>query len=79
MFIYSLSQTNKLLHRSHKQFIKNIACFPQKISKTDVGVLKVTFSPEEIYHIILLVSVAKMRLQLTYFTKHLYEIIKSIE
>ncbi len=45
----------------------------------DIGVLKVTFNPEEIYHIILLTSIAKMRLQLTFFTKHLYEIIKSID
>jgi hypothetical protein len=76
---FDYSKTNKLLHRTHKQFIKNIACFPQKINKTDVGVLKVTFCPEEIFHIILLVSASKMRQQLTYFTKHLYEIIKSID
>jgi len=76
---FDYSKTNKLLHRTHKQFIKNIACFPQKINKIDVGVLKVTFSTEEILHIILLVSNVKMRLELTFFAKNLYEIIKSID
>lgn len=76
---FDYSKTNKLLHRTHKQFIKNIACFPQKITKVDISVMKVTFSPEEIFQFILLVSVTKLRLQLTYFTKQFYEIIKSID
>lgn len=59
--------------------MKNIACFPHKINKVDIGVLRVTFSLEEIFHIILLVSIVKMRLELTYFAKNLYEIIKSID
>lgn len=76
---FDYSKTNKLLHRTHKQFIKNIACFPQKVTKVDVGVLKVTFNPEEILHIILLVSNSKTRVELTYFAKNLYEIIKFID
>lgn len=74
-----LFKTNKLLNRNHKQFIKNIACFPQKIKLVDIGVLKVTFSNEEIFHIILLVTIVKMRLQLTYFAEKIYNITKSID
>jgi hypothetical protein len=60
-------------------FMKNIACSPHKINQVDIGVLRVTFSAEEILHIILLVSIVKMRLQLTYFAAKLYEITKSID
>lgn len=67
------------MNRNHKTFLKNVACFPQKINKLDMAVMTETFSAKEIFHIILLVSTVKMRLQMTYYAQKLYEIIKSIE
>lgn len=59
--------------------MKNIATCPQNIKEIDIGVLKVTFSSEELFHIILLVAVIKQRLQLTYFAEKMYNITKSVD
>ncbi len=59
--------------------MKNIACCPQKIQKSDIGVLKVTFSKEEIFHIIMLVAAIKQRIQLTYFAEKIHNITKQID
>jgi hypothetical protein len=59
--------------------MKNVASCPQKIQKIEIGVLKVTFSIEEIFHIIMLVAALKQRIQLTYFAEKIYNISKQIE
>jgi hypothetical protein len=59
--------------------MKNIASCPHKIKKIDIGVLKVTFSNEEIFHIIMLVAAVKQRLQLTYFAQRIYNITTQID
>jgi hypothetical protein len=76
---YDYSKTNKLLLKSTKAFVKKVACMPQKISKDDISILLNTFSKEEIFHLILLASMSKQRVVLTYMSQILYEIIKSIE
>lgn len=52
--------------------MKYIASCPQKITKMDVAALRVTFSTEEILHIILLVAGVKQRIQLNYFAERFY-------
>lgn len=59
--------------------MKNVASCPQKIKKIDIGILKITFSCEEIFHIIMLVAAVKQRLQLTYFAEKIYNISKQID
>lgn len=52
--------------------MKYIASNPQKITKIEVAALRVTFSVEEILHIILLVAGVKQRIQLNYFSEMIY-------
>ena len=59
--------------------MKYVASCPQKINKIDIEVLKVTFSVEEIFHIIMLVVGVKQRIQLTYFAEKIYNITKQID
>lgn len=59
--------------------MKYVASCPQKIQKLDISILKVTFSIEEIFHIIMLVAAIKQRIQLTYFAEKIYNITKQIE
>jgi hypothetical protein len=54
--------------------MKYIASCPQKITKIDVAVLRMTFSVEEIFHIIQLVAGVKQRIQLNYFAERIYNI-----
>jgi len=76
---YNYSNVNKLLNVSYKTFIKNVACFPHKLTSEDFRLLGFAFNNEEILHIILLVSIIKERTQMTYLAECLYEIIKTIE
>lgn len=76
---FDYAKTNKLLSRNHKQFIKNIACYPNRIKQDDIILMKGIFSNEEVMHFILLVSTLKMRLQLIYFTNKFYNITKNAD
>jgi len=76
---YDYTKTNKLLLKTTKSFIKNIACMPQKISVMDLPALLNTFSHEEIFHMIFISSTIKEKIELTFFSRTLYEIIKSID
>jgi hypothetical protein len=75
---YNYSNVNKLLVVKYKKFIKNVACYPKKLEKSDFAMMNLTFNNDEILHIILLVAAVKSRTQLTYLSKALYEIIKDI-
>lgn len=76
---YDYSNVNKLMTISYKKFIKYIACYPQRLCKEDFQQMSMSFNIEEILHIILLVASVKCRLQLTYLSFSLYEVIKTIE
>jgi hypothetical protein len=76
---YNYSNVNKLLNVSYKTFIKNLACYPHKLKQEDFNNLNLAFNNEEIFHIILLVSIIKERTQMTYLANCFYEIIKTIE
>jgi hypothetical protein len=76
---YNYANINKILQVNFKKFIKNVACYPKKITEADFTKMSSSFNKEEILHIILLVATVKSRTQLTYFTKALYEIIKNID
>jgi hypothetical protein len=52
---------------------------PQKISVMDLSALLNTFSHEEIFHLIFISSTFKEKVELTFFSRTLYEIIKSID
>jgi hypothetical protein len=63
----------------YKKFIKNVACYPQRLEAKDFSLMRYTFTKEEILHIILLVANIKQRTQLTYLANSLNEIVKNIE
>lgn len=62
-----------------KQFIKNVVCMPEKISNEDFGVIRVTYTQEEILHIILIVLIVKNRLQLNFLASKLFDVWKNID
>ncbi len=74
---YDYSNTNKLIQIPFKRFIKNIACYPQKLTNSDFENMNLAFNNEEIMHVILLVASVKSRLQLTYLASKIHEIIKT--
>jgi hypothetical protein len=76
---YDYANVNKLLVVQYKKFIKNVACYPQRLSQDDFSMISCAFNNEEILHIILLVAIVKSRTQLTYLAGSLYEIIKTID
>jgi hypothetical protein len=76
---FKYSNINKLLKISNKIFIKNTVCYPSKITKEDLIMLRNTFSYEEIYHLIMITLFLKSRVQLTYISKCYDELIRGIE
>lgn len=76
---YNYSNINCLLETGHKKFIKNVACYPNKLQIQDFSYLRCVFKKEEILNIILLVATSKAKTQLTYLASSLYEIIKHID
>lgn len=76
---YDYANVNRLLVVNYKKFIKNVACYPQRLTAENFNALSYAFNNEEILHIILLVATVKSRTQLTYLASSLYEIIKTID
>jgi sestrin len=76
---YNYSNVNRLLEVDYKRFIKYVACYPDRLEEKDFAKMRLTFTNEEIIHIILLVAHIKSRTQLTYFSSSLYEILKHID
>jgi hypothetical protein len=76
---YDYANVNKLLVVHYKKFIKNVACYPQRLTKEDFNMMNYAFNNEEILHIILLVATVKSRTQLTYLANNLNEVIKAID
>jgi hypothetical protein len=76
---YDYANVNKLLVVHYKKFIKNVACYPKRLTCEDFDMMNYAFNSEEILHIILLVATVKCRTQLTYLASSLYEIIKTID
>jgi len=76
---FDYSKINKLMSINQKIFIKNVCCYPHKISEKLFSWMTVVFTKEEILHIILLASTVKMRLQMTFIAKALHELSKKVE
>ena len=76
---YDYAIVNRLLNKDYKKFIKNVACYPQRLTTDHFKIMSVAFSKEEILHIILLAATVKSRVQLTYLASSLYDIIKNID
>lgn len=76
---YDYSKTNQLLSIPIKTFIKNIACYPNRVVRSDYIMLRKTLSNEEIIHMILHASTLKARVSLTYLSFIIYEITKDID
>lgn len=74
---YNYSYTNKLLLKEDKTFMKFVACYPEKITSNMIG--KISFTEDEILHIILLVTNSKLTTQFRFFTHRLYQIINYME
>lgn len=72
---YNYSIVNKLLGREEKTFIKSVACYPEYIT-CDV-LEKLPFNSNEIVHIAILATTAKMQTQFTFFTSKLYELMNN--
>jgi hypothetical protein len=56
-----------------------VVCCPEKITNEDIGVIRVTYTPEEIVHIILIVLIVKNRLQMNFLASKLYDVWKKID
>ena len=69
-FDYSL--TNKLTPRILKSNYKNIVCYPNKVDFTMIN--SDDFGWQDLFHIILLVTITKQKVQLTYLAKVVNEI-----
>lgn len=76
---FKYGNMNKLLKISNKIFIKNVVCYPSKITKDDLIMLRHTFSYQEIYHLIMIVLFHKSRSQLTFISKCYDEIRKQFD
>jgi sestrin len=76
---YNYSNVNRFLEMNYKKFIKNVACYPNKLDKKDFVFMNLAFNNEEILHVILLVATIKMRTQLTYLSNAVYDIVKNID
>lgn len=76
---YNYASTNRLLLINHKVFIKNVACYPSKISKEDMISLRATFSYQEVFHLLYLTATIKQKVQLTYLSKAFNEIMNGLD
>lgn len=76
---FKYQNMNKLIKINNKIFIKNVVCYPSRITKQDLILLRSTFSYEEIYHLIMISAFHKSKVQLTFISKCYDEIIKGID
>lgn len=74
---YNYSIVNKLLGKEEKTFLKYVACYPEKITKSIIDNL--SLNNDEKLHMMLLVVNSKMITQLRFFTNRLYNILNAIE
>jgi len=65
--------------KAHKALLKKAVCYPYRITKEDIIAVSDTFYYEEIVHFIILASIIKMRIQLTYLSKKLYDLTTSVD
>ena len=64
---------------NQKRLIKKIATNPKNLIKEEFEDLEKSFCPEEILHIILIVSNVKQRLQMIYFANYINEYMKKFD
>ena len=64
---------------THKKFIKLVISDPEKIDKELVKLMLLTYTHEEIFHIILLMLSVKNRLQLNFLALRIFEAWKNID
>lgn len=75
---YNYSNVNRLIETNLKKLIKKISCSPNILTEHDFEILSYTFSKEEILHLIMLIINIKTRIQLTYLSESVNDIIKKI-
>lgn len=75
---YDYSNVNRFIEANLKKFIKNVSCSPSNLTQEDFDILSSTFNKEEIFHLMMLVVSIKNRIQLTYLSESVNEIIKNI-
>lgn len=78
---YNYPNVSKLLDSKIKytKYIKKITCYPTKINNGDLTELAKVFAHEEILHIILLAALIKSRIQLTYLSRAINDVLKIID
>lgn len=69
---YDYSHVNKLISRNDKTFMKYVVCYPEKIDDTMIN--SITYKSDEVLHLILLVSNAKLCTQLRFFSQLFYSV-----
>lgn len=70
---FDYSKTNSSITKELRKFVKNVACSPECVDFSNIN--RNDFSAEDQFHIILLSSIAKQRLQLTYVAKVVNELL----
>lgn len=71
---YNYKKTNKILTKEFKCVLKKIACFPEQINQEDLDYTLQIISLEEVIHVILMISIIKQHISLTFFAKVIYEL-----
>ena len=70
---YDYHIVNILLEKEVKTFLKNVACYPEKINSILIEKVDYFYLKEELLHIILLVTNSKYITQLRFLTSRLYK------
>lgn len=76
---FKYNKMNKFLVISNKIFIKNIVCYPNRITHDDLFMLRSRYSYEEIYHLIMVTAFHKSKAQLSYISKSYDELRKQFD
>ncbi|XP_017487518.1 PREDICTED: sestrin homolog [Rhagoletis zephyria] len=74
---YNYREVNILLERNLKCFIKNLACYPERVPKQDFADVMQGFRPSEKIHVIIMVSEARLQTELLYALRTITEVMKT--
>ena len=73
---YSLINKDKYTNITNKIFLKKIVSSPDTINLFELDLLRIKHSDDKILYLILLATVLRQKIQLTYLSKYLDEIVK---
>ena len=73
---YSRINKDKYTNITNKIFLKKIVSSPDTINLFELDLLRIKHSDDKILYLILLATVLRQKIQLTYLSKYLDEIVK---